>query len=424
MPEALQSAGSAGRLGSLVEAYARRVAPAVLAQHGDGSVSSALGAWLLLAACAGAAEGSERAALEETLGCSAREAGSLLAAFVSAPPPALKAAIAVWVRARDATEELAAWVRRLPEGVESGFMPTASEADAWAARKTMDLIRKFPLEIDESTRIALASALATKVSWEVPFEVVAAADGVRRSSPWAGLVSRVLRDGRPAGHALIARTHAAGLVAVHLAVAREDLTVVSVSAAPEVDRPSAVAAALELAVASLGDPDALACSLYDLPLGAGHSWEIAEREVRAVGGPGSRERIAGVVLPAWEVRGELDLTVSDAFGTAPALETLRRLIGPRPDDECAATQAAVASFTRYGFEAAAVTAFGVRASAALAPGERVVERTAVLRFDHPYAAVAVAGRPGAADPTAFAGLPLFTAWVHQPAEPENEPPGR
>jgi hypothetical protein len=425
MPESrLQSAGSVGRLGSLVERYARRVAPAVLAQQRDASVSSALGVWLLLAACARAAEGSELAALEETLGCSAREASALLAAFVSAPPPALKAATAIWVRASDATEDLAAWARGLPEDVEFGFMPTASEADAWAARKTLDLIRQFPLEIDEQMRIVLASALATRVSWEVAFDVTRAADELGRSSQWAGRVSRLLWDGHPAGHAMIAGTRAAGLVAVHVAVAREDLTVVSVSAAPEVDRAAVVAAALELAVASLGDLDVMACSLYDLPLGAGHSWEITERSVMAIGGRGPRQRIAGVALPAWEARGELDLMASDAFGTAPALERLRRLIGPRPGDECAAKQTALASFGRYGFEAAAVTAFGVRASAAFPPGERVVERAAVLRFDHPYAAVAVAGRPGVGDPSGFAGLPLFTAWVHEPVEPEDAPPGR
>ena len=46
-------------------------------------------------------------------------------------------------------------------------------------------------------------------------------------------MSRLLWDGSSSGHAMIARTEAAGVVAVHCAVAREDLTVVSVSGAPE-----------------------------------------------------------------------------------------------------------------------------------------------------------------------------------------------
>ena len=49
-------------------------------------------------------------------------------------------------------------------------------------------------------------------------------------------MSRLLWDGGAEGRAMITRTDAAGLVAVHCAVAREDLTVVSVSGAPGTDR--------------------------------------------------------------------------------------------------------------------------------------------------------------------------------------------
>ena len=90
-----------------------------------------------------------------------------------------------------------------------------------------------------------------------------------------------------------------------------------------------------------------------------------------------------------------------------------------------AQQVALASFTRYGFEAAAVTVFARVAAAFRAPDERGTERTAILRFDHPYAALAIAGAdrrhreiPGRgpqAGPS-FTGLPLFTAWVGAPEE--------
>jgi hypothetical protein len=230
---------------------------------------------------------------------------------------------------------------------------------------------------------------------------------------------------------MIAGTDAAGLVAVHLAVAHEDLTVVSVSGAAETDRASVMAAAYEVAATVCADWGRGACSLFDLPLGQGHSWEISEREVPVFVREPRLEHIAGVALPAWRVKDDLNLMLSPAFGTAAALETLRQLIGPRPDDQCEARQAAVASFTRYGFEAAAVTAVGIRAAAALRPRGHTLERTAVLRFDHPYAAVAIAGRPpgwrrpvdGAQLPDSpFAGLPLFSAWVHEPIEPEDHPP--
>jgi hypothetical protein len=429
MPGArVQTAGSIGRLASLVDAYARRVTPAVLEQHPGGSVSSALGVWLLLAACAGAARGDEQAQLEEALGCSAAEAGRLLADFMSAPPPALRTAIAVWTRARDASEELAAWVRTLPSEVQSGFMPTQADADAWAQRETLGLIPSFPLKIDERTRVVLASALATRVSWEVPFGVVPAAEHLGSGSPWRARLARLLWDGTPGAGTGIVRTDAAGIVAVHAAVAREDLSVISVSADPGVTRETALAAAHEVASEVTGERTGRGCSLYDLPLGAGHSWEIPEREVATYVKEAPLERIAGAALPAWAVRADLDLRQSPLFGTRPALETLRRLIGPGVDDECQAAQAAVASFTRYGFEAAAVTALGIRAAAARLPIRRTRERSAVLRFGHPYAAVAIAGRPvapshrGQSPASAFSGMPLFDAWVDEPQEPEDHAP--
>jgi len=430
--ERVQTGTFVGRLPALVAAYARRVTSAVLEEHREASVSSALGVWLLLAACASGAVGSERDDLEEVLGCPAEEAARLLAAFMADPPRALHAAMALWVAVDDATSELSGWAQGLPREVESGFMPSQAEADAWAERETLGLIRRFPLDIDSLTRIVLASALATKVSWAVPFEVVPAAEHCAPDSPWRSAVSRLLWDERADGYSMIARTDAAGVVAVHCAVAREGLTVVSVSAAPSVDRAAVVAAAYEVAASVCREWGRGACSLWDLPSGAGHSWEISDREVAVFIAEPRLERIAGVALPAWRAQADLDLTRSAAFGTAPALQTLRELIGPRPDDRCEAKQAAVASFTRYGFEAAAVTSLGIRAAAALRPRGHTIQRTAVLRFDHPYAAVAIAGRPagshrgvrgepGSPDPS-FPGLPLFCAWVHHPVEPEDEPP--
>ena len=74
-----------------------------------------------------------------------------------------------------------------------------------------------------------------------------------------------------------------------------------------------------------------------------------------------------------------------------------------------------------GFEAGAVTALAVAASAVITrPG---VRRTAELRFGHPFAVVAVAAgdaQPQDSDrpvpPSPWHGLPVFSAWV---ADPED-----
>ena len=411
------------RLCQLVDDYARRVYPSVLAQHDGASVCSPLGVWLLLAACAPAGEGEERRALEEALGCPAEEAAELLHAFVRSPPPALRVAMALWVSAADATEALAQWARSLPSQIESGYMPTQAEADAWAKRNTLDLIGRFPLSIDGSTRIVLASALATKVSWIFPFDVAAAFASFGRSSPWSRAVDRVLLDRTPAELTAIVNTSAAGVVAVHSATAKEGLTVVSVSADPSIPRGAVLGAVHEVAADAGADAwSSRAQSLFDLSLGDGHSWSSGEREV-ATHVRGERlERITEVRLPAWRIESDLDLLESESFGSEPALAVMRKLIGPRPDDNVQAGQAAVASYTRYGFEAAAVTAFGIACSAQPPPQERGLERTAMLRFDHPYAVVAFAGDlAGQPDPTSpFHGVPLFSAWVAAPQEVETD----
>jgi hypothetical protein len=123
----------------------------------------------------------------------------------------------------------------------------------------------------------------------------------------------------------------------------------------------------------------------------------------------------------------LDGPTGDGFRGAGRL--LADLL-PAGEARLAARQAAVASYTREGFEAAAVTRMVVAMS-----GRDVVRRTLTLRFNRPYAAVAVAvppaGPPGvdgthqeaSTAPTGFV-LPVFSAWVAEPTETPTPPPDR
>ena len=77
----------------------------------------------------------------------------------------------------------------------------------------------------------------------------------------------------------------------------------------------------------------------------------------------------------------------------------------------------MARYHRFGFEAAAVTAMALRASA-VAPGRKLaVVREATLRFARPYAVVAVArDRSWSTDQQKWTagpwhGVPVFCAWV-------------
>jgi hypothetical protein len=244
-------------------------------------------------------------------------------------------------------------------------------------------------------RVALASALATRVSWTHPFDAAPASEHFADSSPWHGSLERVLSTDVPMNAGLV-MTHAAGLVAVHEAVAEEDLTVISVSADPHIDRVAVLSAAHEVAAHIYANAELPRQSLFEVALGDGHSWTIVERERRSWRAGPQFESITSVALPQWQIRSELGLLGAEAFAVAPAVEVLRRLIGPRADDQVEAKQVAVASFDRYGFKAAAITAFGVAASAMVPPAEIGIERTARLRFDHPYATIAI--RPAEAAP--------------------------
>ncbi len=71
-----------------------------------------------------------------------------------------------------------------------------------------------------------------------------------------------------------------------------------------------------------------------------------------------------------------------------------------------------------------MSGFGVLMSGPPELSETGIERTASLRFDHPFAAVAIAGQPAwpGYERAAFSGLSRFSAWVAEPLEAEEDPP--
>lgn len=397
-------------LAEYVTGYSERIRGDVLEQHQGASVSSALGIWLLLCACLQAAEGTERDQLESIVGCSREDATDCLDAFLSDVPSALHGAVALWVRDQVVTERLEQWRSKLSPQIERGPVPTKAQADAWADRNTLGLIKQFPIPPD-AFDLVLASALATNVSWEQRFEVAPAADRFSPSSPWIKAVERVLWTQLTTNTGIVA-TEAAGPVAVHEAVAQEDLTVICVCADAAADRADVFSAAHEVAGHVAAGSRLPSMSLFDVPLADGHSWTIAERE-RPARHHGQRfETITDVALPAWEIERELALLGSPGFGVQSATNVLHQMIGGGPSD---ARQVALARFDRYGFKAAAVTAIATASAGMRPPTETGVERTASLRLDHPFAALAVVGRPSDST-TRFRGLPVFEAWVQTPSE--------
>ncbi|GII25085.1 serpin family protein [Planosporangium mesophilum] len=382
-------------------------------------VASPLGAWLVLALCAPASSGTTRDELTRVLGTDADTAAAAAADLLGNRHPLVMAAAGLWYREGGGTQALADWLARLPDQVETGDLPSQAQLDAWADRNTDGLIDRFPLKLRPETVLVLATALATRVSWQRPFDVVPAT-ALGPASAWAGQVDRVLHTPDGPGHTqYIATSSRAGDVAVHTAHARGGLLVTSVAATPEVPTPDVLAAAYELAHAAATGGSVARHSLFELPLGDTPLWTLTERTA-PVKAPDGREERCTAVLPAWSARSQHQLE-HDELGFPAAARTLAEVLG-LPAYGYEARQSAVARYSREGFEAAAVT--GMMELTSFTPPREGVVRTAELRFGHPYAVVAVAvdeDRLGGA-PGPWHGLPVFSAWVAEVEDAEEDDP--
>ncbi|OON27831.1 hypothetical protein BSA16_30170 [Micromonospora sp. Rc5] len=441
--------------------YAARLHGAAGDRH---HVASPLGAWLLLALCASAVP--ERAAagpdghaagpdgnagpdghagldgdaadLADALGIAPAQAARIAADLLDAPHPLVPSATAVWHRPGTETAGLDAWRATLPHATGTGPLPDQAGLDAWAREHSLGLIERFPLALDPRVVLALASAVATRISWATPFDL-ALAGTLGPDSPWAGRLTQVLRTPAHGHRAWIAATPEAGDVAVHVAAAQPagdgtggheaggahgggtdtagaGLSVVSVAAAPGVAPADVLAAAYRIAADADADEPAGRRSLFDLLLGDNPLWTLREEAVRTFA-PDRREQRHTAALPCWSARDEHDLT---GIGFAAAGRVLAPLVGT---GDVRARQAVAARYDRYGFAAAAVT--GMFARVSLPP--LGVARVAELRFGHPYAVVAVATDRRGDVVGPWHGVPVFSGWVAEPDDVADadlaDPPG-
>jgi hypothetical protein len=361
-------------------------------------VLSPLGAWLLLALVGPGATGRYREELEAVLGVDVDTAAGYARALVADPHPAVSAATAFWNRPAVDTAALEAWTRSLPGATERGDIPDQAGVDAWADRTTDGLIPTFPVEITTDLVLLLASALATRISWQIPF-IPTDADELERV--WGADVRQVLRSA-DTHRAFVADTAAAGRVGVHIAGSENGLDVVSVVADQGVAAGSVIAAAHEVVG---GERPPL--SLYDLPLGAGHSWHLTERDAMVVDASG-REEASQALLPAWHAETRLELLDVPELGFGVAADALIAMLPP-DKYKAEAVQSAVASYTREGFEAAAITVVAARAVSMRVERAGTI-RELQVRFTRPYAVVAVTRGD---EPDAWRGLPVFSGWVER-----------
>jgi hypothetical protein len=392
----------------LVSAYAARVNRSLLGRH---AVASPLGLWLLLALVGTATEGAVRRDLETVLGTRVDDAAARARALLSDPHPAVSAVAAVWDR--ELGPAFDEWARTLPDVVERGPIPNQAQANAWAQVRTNGLIDEFPLQIDELTRLVLASALAAHITWATPLGVTDDLGG-----EFGSVISRALT--LDFGIQLVAETDAAGLVAVAAPRASSALDVLSVIAAPDVE-PADVDRAAHQVAAMLRGVGRTARRVPVEELADGHAWTVTDRREHRVGGPPVRAEWSSR-LPAWSATSSHELAT--APGVPMVFDALTRFA--RKEDLpviFGAKQTATASYSKTGFKAAAVTAMAMVAGSMPSRPEvhEVLVRRIELRFNRPYAVLACAA--GDDGPAAWRGVPVFSAWITTPDETAAEPSG-
>lgn len=392
---------------------------------GDNHIVSPLGAWMLLALCARGSDGRLRDELTKALGMDVDLAATAVTSLLEKPHPAVATGAGIWTSRTLHVEGLAPWLAQLPVPVDRGEIPSKAALDEWTAKRTLGMIRTFPLQLSPETVLVLATTLATKVEWVEPFRSVPASH-LSGGTPteWSRRVERVLRTPSQHGHTqFIARTDRAGDVCVHAAMARPALVVTSVVAERNVREADVIAAAYELAVATMCDRPIAVRSLFDLPLGDSPLWTVTEEETLI----GGRKEVCTAVLPAWSGQATNDLGRAE-LGFPAAAAWLAQLTRSEPRYEYEAKQSVIARYNRRGFEAAAVSAMGLAAGSAMPARERGRLRRATLRFGHPFAVVAVtrawtdwvrdrSGRTRSSP--LWYGLPVYSAWVTVPSEAEE-----
>lgn len=381
---------------------------------GGGTVLSGLGAWPLLAALADAADGATRSELIEAVGLPANDdalgaARELLAVLNQSP--AVRTALGLWTAA--AVPVNPRWTTRLPDAAHNVLDPDPARSqaalDSWVEKETEGLLQHLPIQVNRRTLLVLASALTVRTKWEAPF----AEWPTRGSGPWSG------------PHRLVGlqRTTALSDSDIRVATPIDDHDHGQASGD---DTPAVTLATVRGrdgidVVLALGEPDARAGAVLGTAVAVcgptpprGIQIEPVDLE-RAQLGPGlsvveinafDPVPTASLHTVAFTVNAHHDLlTHAELFGLSAASdESAARFpgISEVPLFVQRAAQDATASFSAEGFVAAAVTAMGMAAGAAM-PSQRA--KRLIASFDRPFGFVAVHRETG---------LVLVCGWVSEP----------
>lgn len=330
---------------------------------GEGStVVSGLGVQPLLAILAELADDPARSELAEAAG--ERYGGPL-------QTPELRMALGLWTRPEI---ELQPGVDKFLPPEVRGTLTDQAALDAWVVWQTDGLLRRMPIQLSPDVLLVLASALALRMKWALPFNEYPR-DGQRWLSRSDSDLDSLRVHKSPVGPLTVVTVRGTGDFDVRLV-------------AGDGGRAAVLAAALELTDAGMSGADVLA----------------AERSAPALQVIESMSPVPTVILslPYFEVDAEHDLLDHpDVFGLRSAMDnSLGHFPGlsPQPLAINQARQTVMARFSATGFEAAAVTSLAMEAGSAPTPGAKAL----LVSLDRPFGFIAI-HRP--------TGVPVVAGWI-------------
>lgn len=371
-----------------------------------GTVLSAAGVWPLLAFLADGAGGAARAELADGVGLPADEAAGAARELLGAMGAmrGLDSALGLWTRRTLELRER--WEAGLPaeaHGVLTGDAAADKAAlDAWAAKRTGGLIESMPVLLDEDTEMVLAAALALRTAWLRPFRE---SYWMPEAGPWSGrellglwrestLLDRIGVADTPQGHVTRLTVLGNGAIDVHLLLGEEGMTPGQVVAAGVgiLERRHPVVPGHRLPYGDVGPGLCVVKERATTPEPPTLEVRTVAYAVRADHDLLDHHEVFGLTAASREQGGP---------GSFPGISDFPLYVG-------SARQLAVARFGARGFEAAAVTAFGM--AGAGVPKPRWVTTTVKAAFDRPFGFLAV---------HRHTRLVLAAGWVTDP-EPFRE----
>ncbi|MEI8409326.1 MULTISPECIES: serpin family protein [unclassified Kribbella] len=343
----------------------------------DSTVISGLGVRPLLALLAALADGPARTELDEA-------AGGPYDGLLQTPE--LRMALGLWTRPEIPLQP--GVDRFLPPEVR-GQLTDQAALDAWVVEQTNGLLKRMPISLNDDVLLVLASALALRTKWALPFNEYPRGERRWLSRADHDLESVQVYDG-PAGPLTVVTVVGTGEFDVRLIAGESGR-----------GRRAVLAAALELSGDGVSGVELLAGS-------SSSRWKrlfSSERPAPAVEVIESMSPTPTVVLsmPYFEVDAEHDLLEHpEVFGLTSAMDNSRGHfpgLSPIPLAVNQAKQAVMARFSATGFEAAAVTAMAMAAGSAPMPGGKALK----VSLDQPFGFIAV-HRP--------TGIPVVAGWVN------------